>query len=132
MAQPTLSCTIVPRYLPEQSTPGQRIYAFSYTITIANTGDMAAQVVARHWTICDANGHTEEVRGLGVVGQQPLIPPGKSFAYTSGARLRTASGTMQGHYLCVTEDGRPFDCEIPLFVLDARADGVPVRSHTLH
>ena len=132
MPKYALSCTIVPRYLPEQSTPAQRLYAFSYTITIANTGDIAAQVVARHWTVNDADGHTEEVRGLGVVGQQPLIPPGEVFEYTSGTRLRTPTGTMQGRYLCMAEDGTPFDCDIPAFVLDATADGEDGRSHTLH
>ncbi len=91
---------------------------FTYTITIRNTVTDPAQLISRHWVITDANSRVQEVRGLGLVGHQPLLQPGQSFQYTSGCRLRTASGTMQGSYFCVAEDGERFDVEIPAFVLD--------------
>ncbi len=108
-----------PQYVAEQSAPAQSVYSFAYTITIHNTGDVPAQLISRHWTISDSRGHTEEVKGLGVVGQQPLLKPGESFQYTSGCRLRTASGAMRGSYFCVAEDGERFEAEIPAFILDA-------------
>jgi ApaG protein len=119
-----------PRHLPEQSDPARGIYAFAYTITIINRGDVAAQLISRSWNVNDANGHTEKVRGLGVVGQQPLLKPGMRFEYTSGARLRTPTGTMHGSYFFVTEEGERFDVDIPLFVLDALSAGGGQR--TLH
>ena len=119
------SCEVTPQYLPEQSAPGEDIYGFSYTVTVTNTGDVAAQLISRHWIISDANGHTEEVKGLGVVGHQPLLKPGESFQYTSGSRLRTASGTMHGSYFCVAEDGERFEVQIPMFVLEAQHGGTP-------
>jgi len=109
---------VEPRYLPEQSAPAQGLWSFSYTITISNTGEVPAQLVSRHWIITHELGEIEEVKGLGVVGQQPLLRPGESFEYTSGCRLRTASGTMRGSYFCVAEDGERFEVDIPLFVLD--------------
>lgn len=115
------SCEVTPAYLPEQSAPGEGVYGFSYTVTVTNTGDVAAQLISRHWIISDANGHTEEVKGLGVVGHQPLLKPGESFQYTSGSRLRTASGTMYGSYFCVAEDGERFEAPIPMFVLEAQS-----------
>jgi len=119
---------VQPEYLPEQSEPAQGRYGFAYTITVRNTGQVAAQLVSRHWLISDARGHTEEVKGLGVVGQQPLLRPGESFQYTSGCQLRTPSGTMHGSYFCVAEDGERFEVAIPLFVLDASgADGGSAR-----
>lgn len=114
-----LQISVQPRYLPEQSAPQQGLYRFAYTITITNTGEGVAQLIARHWHISDANGHVEEVRGLGVVGRQPALKPGESFEYTSGCELQTSSGTMHGHYLCVTEEGDTFDTPIPLFLLEA-------------
>jgi ApaG protein len=114
-----LSCEVTPQFLPEQSAPEQGIFGFSYTVTITNTGEVAAQLVSRHWVICDSAGHTEEVRGSGVVGHQPLLKPGESFQYSSGSRLATASGTMHGSYLCVAEDGERFEAVIPMFVLEA-------------
>ena len=110
---------VVPHYLAEQSEPEQDLYAFSYTVTITNVGDIAAQLIARSWNINDANGHTDRVRGLGVVGHQPLLQPGQSFQYTSGTRLRTTTGTMHGSFFCVAEDGEKFDTDVPMFVLDA-------------
>ncbi len=122
------SVEVQPEYLSEQSDPGQYSYAFAYTITIRNAGSVAAQLIARHWIISDANGHTEEVKGLGVVGHQPLLKPGEAFQYTSGCRLRTPSGTMHGSYFCVAEDGERFEAPIALFVLEA-GDG---QARVLH
>ena len=121
---------VAPRYLPEQSAPEQDMFVFSYTVTITNTGEVSAQLISRTWNINDAKGHTERVKGLGVIGQQPLLQPGQSFEYTSGTRLRTATGTMHGSFFCVAEDGEKFDTDIPMFVLDAlSASG---GSRTLH
>jgi ApaG protein len=109
---------VQPRFLPEQSAPAQGVWSFAYTITIRNIGEVPAQLISRHWIITNEIGEVEEVKGLGVIGQQPLLKPGESFEYTSGCRLRTASGSMQGSYFCVAEDGERFDVEIPPFVLD--------------
>jgi len=102
------------------------VFSFAYTITITNGGTVAAQLISRHWTISDALGHTEEVKGLGVVGEQPLLQPGESYQYTSGCRLRTATGTMHGSYHCVAEDGEMFTAPIPLFLLEASVPGARV------
>ena len=110
---------VVPQYLREQSSPEDDLYVFAYTITITNTGDVAAQLISRTWNVNDANGVTEKVKGLGVVGQQPFLKPGQAFEYTSGTRLRTPTGTMHGSFLCVAEDGEKFDADVPMFVLDA-------------
>ena len=110
---------VVPQYLREQSSPEDDLYVFAYTITITNTGDTAAQLISRTWNVNDANGVTEKVRGLGVVGQQPFLKPGQAFEYTSGTRLRTPTGTMHGSFFCVAEDGEKFDADVPMFVLDA-------------
>ena len=109
---------VEPQYLPEQSAPAQDLYSFAYTITITNTGEVPAQLISRHWIIANALGELEEVKGLGVVGHQPLLKPGEAFQYTSGCRLRTPSGTMHGSYFCVAEDGERFEVEIPVFALD--------------
>ena len=127
----TISVLVEPRYLHEQSSPGDRIYTFAYTITVTNTGEVPAQLISRHWLIDDAAGHRQEVKGLGVIGQQPLIPPGESFRYTSGCRLQAATGTMQGSYFFVTETGDRFDVPVPMFVLDASAGDIP-SSRVLH
>lgn len=118
MPRYALKVDVQPRYLPEQSAPDERLWTFAYTITITNTGEVPAQLISRHWLITNEAGEVEEVKGLGVVGQQPLLKPGESFEYTSGCRLRTATGSMQGSYFCVAEDGGRFDVEIPPFVLD--------------
>ncbi|MCB4359385.1 Co2+/Mg2+ efflux protein ApaG [Quatrionicoccus australiensis] len=106
-----------PLFIPEQSDPEAQRYLFAYTITIVNVGDVAAQLVSRHWIITDANNEVQEVRGLGVVGKQPLLKPGESFQYTSGSSLTTPVGTMKGTYQMVAEDGTHFEAEIPEFVL---------------
>jgi len=117
MPRPEFTCTVQVQHLPEQSQPQEEQYAFAYTITIANTGDVTAQLIARHWIITDARGHTEEVRGLAVVGHQPLLKPGEKFEYTSWTRIDTPQGTMRGTYFCMTEDARPFEAPIPEFML---------------
>jgi len=104
-------------YVADQSDPGKDKYVFSYTITITNTGDIAAQLVSRHWIITDGEHRVQEVKGLGVVGQQPLLKPGESFEYTSGASIPTAVGTMRGTYQMRAEDGQTFDAPIPPFTL---------------
>ena len=118
MARYAFQVEVQPQYLPEQSAPAQGLYTFAYTITISNSGDVPAQLISRHWIITNELGEIEEVKGLGVVGHQPLLKPGEAFEYTSGCRLRTASGTMKGSYFCVAEDGERFEVDIPLFVLD--------------
>jgi ApaG protein len=121
MAKYQFTCEVEPQYLAEQSTPDEDVFAFAYTITITNTGDIAAQLISRHWVIDDANGVTEEVKGLGVVGNQPLLRPGESFQYTSGTRLRTTHGSMHGSFFCVAEDGERFEALVPAFELIAGA-----------
>jgi ApaG protein len=124
-----------PRYLPDQSAPDEGLYVFAYTITITNTGDVTAQLISRTWNVNDANGLTEKIKGLGVVGQQPLLKPSQAFEYSSGTRLRTATGTMHGSFFCVAEDGEKFDADVPLFVLDALSDADtrgPGDKRTLH
>ncbi len=126
------SVEVFPQYLPEQSSPEQGLYLFAYTITITNTGSIAAQLISRTWNVNDANGHTEKVKGLGVVGQQPLLKPGQAFEYTSGTRLRTPTGTMHGSFFCVADDGEKFDVDIPMFVLDALSSSGTPGKRTLH
>lgn len=117
MAVYDFAVTVRTQYLPEQSDPGNSSYVFTYTITIKNTGSVPAQLISRHWVITDASNHTEEVRGLGVVGHQPLLKPGEQFEYTSGTPLSTPQGSMTGEYFCVAEDGHRFEVKIPEFVL---------------
>jgi ApaG protein len=117
MPHPEFTCAVIVRHLPEQSDPQNGEHAFAYTVTIRNTGDVAAQLIARHWVITDATGHTDEVRGLAVVGQQPLLKPGERFEYTSGTRLATPHGTMRGTFFCMTDDARPFEAPIAEFGL---------------
>ena len=112
-----ISINVNTEYLAEQSDPSADRYVFAYTITIANTGTVAAQLISRHWIITDAENVTQEVKGLGVVGEQPLLRPGESFEYTSGTAMATPVGTMSGSYQMVAEDGNKFDAEIPVFTL---------------
>ncbi len=120
MEQPadySLEIQIATQFLDDESTPERDRYVFSYTISIRNLGRLPAQLVSRHWIITDANGKVEEVRGDGVVGEQPRLEPGEEFTYTSGAVLQTAVGTMQGSYDMVGDDGTRFDAPIPPFTL---------------
>ncbi|ODU36752.1 MAG: Co2+/Mg2+ efflux protein ApaG [Thiobacillus sp. SCN 63-374] len=112
-----ISVNVNTTYLAEQSDPSADRYVFAYTVTIANTGTVAAQLISRHWIITDAENVTQEVKGLGVVGEQPLLRPGESFEYTSGTALATPVGTMRGSYQMAAEDGNKFDAEIPQFTL---------------
>lgn len=106
-------------YLPDQSAPAQDRYVFAYTIIIRNIGTIAARLLSRHWIITDANGKVEEVRGDGVVGEQPHLRPGEGFQYTSGTVLATPAGSMRGSYQLVADDGARFEAAIPVFVLSA-------------
>jgi ApaG protein len=120
--EPTMSAydftvTVKTQYLPEQSSPEQSHYVFAYTILIRNTGSVAAQLISRHWIITDTNNKVQEVSGLGVVGNQPLLQPGEQFEYNSGTQMDTPQGSMKGEYFCVAEDGTRFEVEIPEFVL---------------
>jgi ApaG protein len=122
-----ISVTVTPRYMPEESSPEQSHYFFAYSVEIINTGLERVQLRARHWQITDEHGQVQEVRGAGVVGEQPVLGPGESFSYTSGCPLPTPSGTMQGTYLMETATGETFDAEIPAFSLD-----IPRTKRVLH
>ncbi|MDD5365378.1 MAG: Co2+/Mg2+ efflux protein ApaG [Gallionellaceae bacterium] len=112
-----ITVTPVTQYIADQSDEAASRYVFAYTITISNTGTIPAQLVSRHWIITDANQAVQEVRGLGVVGEQPMLQPGQKFAYTSGTAIATPVGSMRGSYQMVAEDGEHFDAEIPEFAL---------------
>lgn len=114
-----IAVSVKTQYVPAQSTPDNGRYVFAYTVTITNEGSMSAKLVTRHWVITDANNKTQEVRGPGVVGQQPYLRPGMSFEYTSGTVLETPVGVMHGSYQMVADDGTEFDAEIPAFTLSA-------------
>lgn len=105
------------KYVEEQSDEQNERYVFAYTITIRNRGNVPAQLISRHWIITDGRNQVQEVRGLGVVGSQPLLKPGESFEYTSGTAIATPVGTMRGSYQMVAEDGTRFDAPIPEFTL---------------
>ena len=117
MAAYELTVTVRTQYVAEQSDPDRSSYVFAYTVSIKNTGQIAAQLISRHWIITDATNRIDEVRGLGVVGHQPLLAPGEIFEYTSGTALGTPQGSMTGSYFCVAEDGEQFEVRIPEFVL---------------
>ena len=117
MSKAQFTCAVVPQYLEDQSKPVRHEYAFAYTVTIVNSGEVPAQLIGRHWVITDATGHVEEVRGLGVVGHQPLLKPGERFEYTSWTRLNTPHGVMQGTYFCMTDAAEAFEAPIPAFTL---------------
>ncbi len=108
---------VTTQFLPDQSDPAANRYVFAYTIDIRNTGTVAAQLISRHWIITDADAAIQEVRGLGVVGYQPLLQPGQNFEYTSGCALTTPVGTMKGSYQMTAEDGTTFEAPIDEFVL---------------
>ena len=117
MAQPRFTSTVAVRPLPEQTDAAQQLYGFAYTVTIRNIGDVPAQLVARHWQINDHRGGVQQVRGLGVVGHQPLLKPGEQFEYTSWAQIATPQGSMQGRFYCITEDAHWFESPVPEFAL---------------
>ena len=116
-SRPAFKTRVAVRPLPEESSPPEGPWAYAYTITITNSGDMTGQLVGRHWVVADANGHVEEVRGLAVVGHQPVLKPGESFEYTSWTRIATPHGTMRGTFFCMSEDAHPFEAEVAEFGL---------------
>jgi ApaG protein len=113
----SFTVTAKSQFLLEQSDLRKHQYAFAYTVTIQNTGSVAAQLISRYWLITDSNGHAQEISGLGIVGHQPLLASGEQFEYSSWAVIDTPVGTMQGHYFCVAEDGTRFESPIPEFTL---------------
>ena len=112
-----ISVDVVTNFVEDQSNPSDGRYVFAYTITIRNEGTVPARLLSRHWIITDANGKIQEVKGLGVVGEQPKLAPGESYEYTSGAAIATPVGTMRGSYQMLAEDGTKFDAPIPEFTL---------------
>ena len=120
MSEPDLNnikVDVETRYIEDQSNPEQNYYVFAYTITIQNEGNQGAQLLTRHWVITDSNQKVQEVRGDGVVGEQPMLKPGEQFVYTSGTMLETSIGTMKGSYQMIADDGSHFDATINEFVL---------------
>lgn len=114
-----VTVSVRPTYLDNESNPDKNLYVWAYTVTITNNGEKTVQLLRRHWKIIDAHGYTHEVRGIGVVGEQPVLKQGESFEYTSGTPLSTPSGFMVGTYMMADEDGGPaFDVDIPAFSLD--------------
>lgn len=113
-----IQVTVMPEFLPDRSDPEQDQYFWAYTIEIVNRGDRMIQLIARHWLITDGNGKLEEVQGLGVVGEQPVLQLGETFRYTSGCPLTTPTGIMAGTYRMADETGTSFEVEIPAFSLD--------------
>jgi ApaG protein len=114
-----IDVTVTPRFLSDRSAPEKAQFFWAYTIEISNNGGETVQLKTRYWHITDAFGRVQEVRGAGVVGEEPVIPPGESFEYTSGVPLQTPSGIMAGRYGMVTEHGESFDIDIPAFSLDS-------------
>lgn len=117
MNKKVIEVTVKTEYLAYQSSPEKEQYAFAYHITLSNVGQIGAQLISRHWIIIDGNGVRREVKGMGVVGEQPLISPGESYQYSSGAILDTMVGTMQGSYHMQGENGQGFEVDIPVFIL---------------
>ena len=117
MAKPEFSVDVKVQYLADQSQPPEGPFAFAYTVRVRNTGDITAQLVARHWIVTDAHGQREDVRGLAVVGHQPLLKPGEQFDYTSWTRIATAHGAMRGTFFCMTEDAHAFEAPVAEFAL---------------
>ena len=114
---PQFTCSVAVSPLLEQTDVAANQFAFSYTVSIHNTGNVAAQLIARHWVIVDAHGRRQEVHGLAVVGHQPLLQPGEKFEYTSWVSINAPSGSMVGRFFCMTEDAEPFEAPVPEFVL---------------
>jgi len=117
MSPHDLNVSVATRFLPEQSSAADDVYAFAYTFTLRNTGTQALQVIGRHWLITHGSGAVEEVRGLAVVGAQPLLQPGEQFEYTSWARITTPRGRMEGEFICISEDAHWFEVPVAPFEL---------------
>ena len=117
MAKAEFSVSVRVQYVAEQSRPPGGPFAFAYTVSVRNSGGVAAQLVARHWVITDANNHVDEVRGLAVVGHQPLLKPGETFEYTSWTHVATPHGQMKGTFFCMTDEARPFEAHVGEFGL---------------
>jgi ApaG protein len=128
MASPQFEVSVVPQYLPDQSDPAHGVYTFAYFVTVNNVGDIAAQLMGRHWVIEDAKGNHKEIKGLGVVGQQPLLQPGESFTYNSGTQIASPVGSMHGTYFCIADDTTLFEATIPVFSLRADSPDVAAAS----
>lgn len=114
-----IDISVITNYIEEQSDATNNRYVFAYTINITNTGDIAAKLISRHWIITDATGNVQEVKGMGVVGEQPHLQPGESFEYTSGTVMETPVGSMEGSYQLVADDDTEFEAQIPAFSLSA-------------
>ena len=114
-----IKVTVLPLFLVEQSEPAENHYVWSYTIQLENLGTQAAQLINRYWHITDSHGMVQEVRGAGVIGEQPMLEPGDSYQYSSGVALKTSSGIMVGHYEMEKDDGERFTIDIPAFSLDS-------------
>ena len=112
-----IQVTVQSYYIKEQSDPAAEHYVFAYTVNIKNAGSVAAKLISRHWIITNADGNTQEVKGDGVIGEQPYLAPGESFEYTSGTQMDTPVGSMYGSYQMIADDGVNFDAEIPAFTL---------------
>ncbi len=112
-----INVEVTPAYIEEQSSPDEDHYVFSYTVTITNDGSVPARLLTRHWIITNAMGEVQEVKGDGVVGEQPYLKPGEGFQYTSGTMMKTPSGSMAGSYQMIADDGFHFDADIPEFYL---------------
>lgn len=120
----SINVSVASDYLPEQSHPQRERYVFAYTVTIRNQGSESARLLSRHWILTDANGQVQEVRGDGVVGEQPHLRPGETYKYTSGTEITTPIGSMHGSYQMIADDGTHFDAPIPAFSLAS-----PVQLH---
>lgn len=133
MRIPKLRVSVQTEFLADQSSAKEKVFTFAYFVTVENIGEIAAQLLGRHWIIEEASGERQEVKGLGLVGQQPLIQPGQKFSYNSGTRLSSPLGSMQGVYFCIAEDTTRFELPIAPFVLKAEGleagDGVSVVLH---
>ena len=112
-----INVEVIPAYIEEQSNPDKNHYVFSYTVTIMNNGNVPAKLLTRHWIIRDAHGEIQEVKGDGVVGENPYLKPGEGFQYTSGTLMKTPTGSMMGSYQMIADDGFQFDADIPEFYL---------------
>ncbi|HMM46046.1 MAG TPA: Co2+/Mg2+ efflux protein ApaG [Candidatus Macondimonas sp.] len=117
----SIEVSVASEYLPLESDAATERFVFSYTVTLRNTGTVTARLLSRHWYITDGEGHVQEVRGEGVVGERPVLEPGGTYTYTSGAMLETPVGSMRGSYQMVAEDGTHFEAEIPVFTLAVRS-----------